>query len=141
MIFKVEPVPTAPEGMTLVARGSQLCFLDLPMIFMVTSTVVPNPFPIRFTVREDPTKKTPEVEQQNITEAGLDIILYNPYPSGQTMSTSPWTILTLANPPIDLRVHFIFSRLQNVKHSLFFFEFYEQAKPAPTQTEPTAAPN
>lgn len=136
MIYSVTATPCTPEGLTLVGRVTQFGFFDVPMTFLVTSTVVPKPYPVRFTVREDETKKKPEITKGQITAEGIDITLFSPHKGAPTSLLFPAELLNLSDPPVSLMLLFTLSRIQDAKHFIFFAEFYEQAKPAPTQPAP-----
>lgn len=133
MIYTVTADSSTPEGMKLVGRVTQFGYFDVPMVFMVTSTVVPKPLPVRFTVKEDETKGKPEITKGKISEDGLDVTLFNPHNGGPTGLLEPTELLYLSDPCFSLLMHFVLTRLPAAKHFMFFAEFYEQAKQAPSQ--------
>ena len=141
MVFKIEAAPSLPAGLSLVQRGTQLAYLDVPMTFLLTSTTVPKPFPIRFTLRIDASKKPGELVKGIVTEQGLDITLYNPFKIGPSTLMEPMAVLGLPSERTSLLMQFAVGSLGEVKQFVFHYEFYEQPmSPEANPTTPAAAP-
>lgn len=140
MYFTVGPVSSLPEGITLLSRGTQFGYYDVPMVFQLTSTVVPAPFPIRFTVKLDATKPDGQLVNLGVTPQGLDLILYNP--AGPMPTTMPQSVAVLGLAPqkVQLNIQFMLSRMAtDIPHFLFYFEFHEQPISHGLEGMPTAS--
>lgn len=130
MIFSVKAMPSMPAGYSHVAKSTQFGFFGVPMVFQVTSTVAPTPFPVRFTVNVDEANPAPRLLKGGVTEAGLDIILTNPHAMAPTASVAPMDVLHLQEPPVELALCFAVTRFGDSKTFLFHVEFFERPNTA-----------
>ena len=133
-MFSVKPLWQNVDTNAPICSGITFGYVDIPLIFEVTSEKVPSPYYVNFKVSKDASKKSLELTIGNLSQNQTDLIFYNPNENGVSGLKAPIGFLTLENKYI-LGLMFFVDLANNSPCYRLTYEFYDGLLPEPRKSE------
>jgi hypothetical protein len=145
-MFRITPIPSLPRGSKLLLQGATFGHLNLPIRFSFVSDVVRKPVELSILIIKDDSEKS-GIFISDIDLSGekgvAELRIINP-PKGNSTNMGKQQIAMLSEQAIWLGLNFLIAEFSDVRHFLFYYEFYEETiavkeLPVPNQKESTEA--